>query len=233
VFTEQDLDKVLNKGVITKTVGEKLLNLYLGDVEGSWWDDYVVSLFIRLKKKHGEEEAKKLIREAVSFAILLPAFDRSAKIDKSHPENLLFWGMSYHQFNQRDWFDELKKVIERDQQIAEWRREVLQLGVIDAIDFQPFCRQAYKWLCGWAEDSGVELTPELEKKFRQLVLAYGGAVVSNVFEKHTDKVKKIVNWRSGYFFERIIFNVYSLDQIKKIKRHEIEKTNPQWIKAIR
>jgi len=230
MFSEEDLSKVLDEDKITQPVAEKLLTLYVG--EADWWQ-HVAKLHQRLVRKHGQEKARSLVRQAVAFTILLPAFDRSTRIDPEHPENLLFWGLSYHQFDQRDWFEELKSVIRRDQQITQWRREALKLGVIDAIEYQPYCRQAYKWLCLEAEESDVVLTPELKLKFRQLVMAYGGAVVSYIFEKHHSAVKKIVNWRSGYFFERLIFNTYSVDEVLKIKSNEIKKTNPKWIKEVR
>lgn len=230
VFAQEDVDKVLKENQITRTVAEKLLTLYVG--EADWWPN-VGQLYKRLERKHGTDAAKPLIRKAVSFTILLPAFDRTTKIDRENPSNLLFWGVSYHQFDSRDWFAELKKVIRRDQQITEWRREVLKSGIIDAIEYQPYSRQGYKWLCGKAKETDVDLTPELKQKFRQLVLAYGGAVTSHMFESHSDVINKIVNWRSGYFFERAIFNCYSLDQVLKIKKNEMEKTNPKWIKTIR
>jgi len=230
VFAQEDVDKVLKEDQITRPVAEKLLTLYVG--EADWWDN-VITLRKRLIRKHGEGEANDLTKKAVAFTILLPAFDRTTKIDRENPANMLFWGMSYHQFDSRDWFVELKKVVRRDQQITEWRREVLKTGVIDAIEYQPYCRQGYKWLCGKAEETDVDLTPELKQKFRQLVLAYGGAVTSHMFESHPDVIKKIVNWRSGYFFERAIYNCYSLDQVLKIKKNEMEKTNSKWIKTVR
>lgn len=229
MFTQEDLDTVLKQNKINQTVAEKLLNLYVGPAD---WRASISTLYRRLVRKHGEEEGKNLTKKAISFTILLPAFDGSTKIDQNNPENLLFWGMSYHQFNQRDWFEELKKVVERDQQITDWRREALALGVIDPIDYQPYTRQAYKWLCGKAEETGVELTQDLKLKFRQLVMTYGGAVISYIFTNHQDAVKKVVNWRSGYFFERIIFDVYSIEKVLKIKQTELQKTNDKFIKQV-
>jgi len=230
VFPEEEVKKVLENDQITQPVAEKLLTIYVA--ENDWWP-HVGRLYKQLERKHGPEEAKNLVRRAVAFTILLPAFDRTTRIDMENPENHLFWGQKFHQFNDRDWFAELQKVIRRDQEITEYRRKALSLGVIDPIDYQPYSRQAFKWLCGKAEDSGVELTPDLKNKFRQLVMTYGGAVVSYIFENHRGAVDKIVNWRSGYFFERTIFDVYSLDQVLKIKKAELEKTNSKWIKKLR
>lgn len=230
MFPEAERKRVLEDNQITQPVAQRLLTLYVAEID--WWP-HVVRLYGQLERKNGSEEAKELVKRAVAFTILLPAYDRTTKIDSEHPENLLFWGQKFHQFTEKDWFEELKKVIRRDQEITEFRRQALALGVIEPIDYQPYCRQAFRWLCEKAEDSGVELTPELKEKFRRLVMAYGGAVVSYIFEKHRPTVDKVVNWRSGYFFERGIFNVYSLDQVLKIKKAELDKTNSKWIKKTR
>jgi len=67
---------------------------------------------------------------------------------------------------------------------------------------------------------------------QNLIRIYGGAVVSNLFTNHTSSVDKVFNWRSGYFFEREIYNIYTFDQIKKIKSKEIEKLNPKFVKVL-
>lgn len=230
MFPEEEVNKVLEGNHITRPVAEKLLSIYVADID--WWPQ-VIRLHNQLSRKNDPARAKDLVRQAVAFTILFPAYDRSTRIDKEHPENTLFWGLKYDQFNDKDWFKELQKVIKRDQEITEHRRQALSLGIIDPIDYQPYTRQAFKWLCGEAEDAGVELTPELKNKFRQIVMAYGGAVVSYIFENHRPVVKKVTNWRSGYFFERAIFDVYSLEQVLKIKKAELDKTNSKWIKRIK
>lgn len=230
MFSEEEANKILVEDKITQHVAEKLLGIYVADIE--WWP-HIARLAQQLKKKHDNETAKNLLRRAVAFTILFPAYDRSAKIDMEHPENNLFWGMRYDQFNNKDWFEELKKVIKRDQEITQYRRQALSLGIIDPIDYQPYTRQAFKWLCGEAENAGVELTPELKNKFRQLVMAYGGAVISYLFENHRAVINKVPNWRSGYFFEKAVFEVYSLEQVLKIKKAELDKTNSKWTKKIK
>lgn len=229
VFGPEDLQKVLEQDKITQTVAQKLLTLYVADID--WWP-HVGRLYKQLRRRKSEDEARTAVRDSISFTILLPAFDRSTRIDYERPEKLLFIGSKFHQFEERDWFNELKKVVRRDQQVTEWRRQVLSLGIVDPIEYQPYTRQAYRWLCEEAEEAGVELTPDLRKKFRQLVMVYGGAVISYMFEKHRDVVKKVVNWRSGYFFERAIYNTYSLEQIIKIKQAELNKTNPEYVKTV-
>lgn len=230
VFDDETLHKVLKENKLTEEVATKLLNLYVW--EADWWP-HILRFYAQAERKFGELEAKEKVKEAVAFTILLPAHDRSVRIDTDHPENNLFRWPSFHQFDQKEWFTELQKVIRQDSEIADNRREVLHVGVIDPIDYQPYCRQGYKWLCEHAEEDGVELTNELREKFRRLVMVYGGAVVSYMFEKHKPQISKIANWRSAYFFERAIYQVYSLDQIMKIKQAEIKKTNPKFVKAIR
>jgi hypothetical protein len=34
-------------------------------------------------------------------------------------------------------------------------------------------------------------------------------------------IEKVLNWRSGYFIEKEIYKVYSLEQILKIKKAEL------------
>lgn len=231
MFPEEEAKKVLEDNQLTRPVAEKLLTLYVADIE--WWP-HIERLYLHLLRKNSnKEEAAKLVRRSIAFTILLPAFDRTFRIDTENPQNMLFRGVRFDQFNDKDWFEELKKVVRKNQEITQYRRQALSLGVIDPIDYQPYTRQAFKWLCGEAEQSGVELTPELKNKFRQLVMAYGGAVVSYIFENHKDAVRKVTNWRSGYFFERTIFDVYSIEQVLKIKKTEMQKTNQKWIRQIK
>lgn len=230
MFSDDDYNKLVKDGRITREVAQTLLSLYVAEID--WWP-HVVTLHGRFQRKYGDVDANEMIKKAIAFTILLPAFDRSAKIDDENPQNLLFWGITYHQFGQRDWFAALQKVAKEDRQILDWRREVLQLGIIDPIDYQPYTRQAFSWLCDKVTDSGIELTEELKGKYRKLVMAYGGSVVSYVFEKHGGKVKKVVNWRSPYFFERQIYKAYDLDQIIRIKQTELRKTNQKLVKTVR
>ena len=53
-----------------------------------------------------------------------------------------------------------------------------------------------------------------------------------MFVNHKVFVNKVFNWRSGYFFEKQIHKVYTLDQICKIKSTEIAKINPKYIRKI-
>lgn len=232
MFPEEEARKVLQQNQLPRPVAEKLLNLYVADID--WWP-HIERLYIHLLRKNNNNKnlTAELVRKSISFTILLPAVDRTFRVDEENPQNMLFRGMRFDQFNDKDWFEEIQKVVKKNQEITGYRRQALSLGIIDPIDYQPYTRQAFKWLCGEAEKSGVEVTPELKNKFRQLVMAYGGAVVSYIFENHQDAIRKITNWRSGYFFERAIFDVYKIDQVLKIKKAEMQKTNQKWIRQIR
>ena len=115
------------------------------------------------------------------------------------------------------------------------QRELLSIGIIDPIDYSPLTRQSFNWLYSQAEQNG-DLNDRNKdiviKKMQNLVRIYGGAVISNVFQNHKIVIDKVFNWRSGYFFEREIYNVYNYDQIKKIKKTEIEKLNPKYVKTL-
>jgi hypothetical protein len=39
-----------------------------------------------------------------------------------------------------------------------------------------------------------------------------------------------LNYRTGYFVERVLLDVYDVEQIVKIKTVELGKTNPQLVK---
>lgn len=230
MFSQETLDKVLKQDVITREVAQKLLSIYV--CETDWWP-HVGRLHQLLSRKHGKESASEMVRESVAFTILLPTEDKTIRIDCDNPENNLFKWRSFHQFEGKNWFKELQKVIRRDAEITEYRKQALALGVIDPIDYQPYSRQAFRWICDHAEEDGVELTDDKLKKFRGLVMAYGGVAISYMFEKHTAEVKKVTNWRTPYFIERALFNTYSIEQVLKIKSKELDSTNPKLVKQIR
>ena len=72
----------------------------------------------------------------------------------------------------------------------------------------------------------------LKNKLSNLVKAYGGATICNMFVNHKLNIDKVLNWRSGYFFEKQIYKVYSFEQISKIKTAELNKTNQKYIKKV-
>lgn len=235
MFNNEVAERVLEHNRMPPEVSIKYLNLYVG--ESDTWNLALGRLYELAKSRNKqlpEDQLAEKLRQGVAFSILFPAFDKSVRIDKDNPENHLFWSQNYSQMENKDWFAEFKKVFKQDLKIAEYRRNVLKLGVIDAVEYHPLSRQAYRWLCESAEESDVELTPELKKKYRQFVMAYGGAIITYIFEKNKREIsKKVTNWRSAYFFERLIYEIYTPEQVVKIKQNDINNTNPQWVKTVR
>lgn len=216
---------------ITKEIAIKYLNLYVGESD---WGRHIDALWFRLLKRHGEEAAKTLLKKTIACATLLPVYDRTKIPD--NPENLLFWCPSYQQFNDEDWTSKFLAVIQRDEEIESWRLDCQRLGVVYPIVYAPWPRQAFNWLFKAAEESGHVNDSNknlIEKRFERLVLTYGGLVICHIFQKEEYKIKKkVLNWRTGYFFERLIFEIYSIDQVLKIKKQELLKTNKTLVKQI-
>jgi len=232
---EDELRKVIEQGKLPVTVADKYLTMYVGNAD---WEKHIMKLHSDFNKRYGGDvEAIGIqMRGAISCATLLPREDRSTQIDPQNPQNLLFRCPSWSQYHEKNWFELFKKVIARDMEIRQWRHEALSLGIIDPIEYQPYCRQAFNWLYSKADESGAvtsENKEEMARKFRNIVWAYGGAVISYIFTKHEAELKKVLNWRSGYFFERVIFDVYTKEQVLKIKKTELDKTNQKLVKTIR
>ena len=225
------LIKVLNEDVIPIEVAEKYLNIFVAKTN---WSEHIKSLWNTSGRRIKEDEARRAhVKRAISCATLLP-YEEGTTIP-SPPENILFWCTAWEQFNKKDWFDQYKKNIKEDINISENRNKIIKLGIIDPVDVSPMNRQAFNWLYTKAKEK-ENLTEEemkaLEKKFFNMVKSYGGAVICNIFLNHKNAVENVFNWRSGYFFEKQIYKVYSLEDIIKIKTAEIKKTNPKYIKKI-
>jgi hypothetical protein len=225
------LEKVIEEDTISFEVAEKYLNIFLGPTD---WKKNINKLWeISGSKSKDLDTRKAFMKRAISCATLLPYTEKSQI--PSPPENLLFWCTAWVQFNERDWFDLFKKVVKEDIEIGKNRNKAILLGVIDPIDISPMNRQAFNWLYEKArenEDLDSLNVEELKIKLANIVKSYGGAVVCNMFVNHKKNVNNVFNWRSGYFFEREIHKVYSVQDILKIKATEIEKTNSKYIKKI-
>jgi hypothetical protein len=221
----------LEKQTITKDIAVKYLSLYVGDAD---WSKHIDTLWARLARKHGEAQAKVLLKKTIACATMLPVYDRTKIPD--NPENLLFWCPTYQQFNEKDWTEIFLEIVNKDEQIEGWRLECQRLGVVYPIVYAPWPRQAFNWLFKAAEESHQvteENREQVEKRFERLVLTYGGLVICHIFQKEEYKIKKkVLNWRTGYFFERLIFDIYTIDQVLKIKKQELLKTNKTLVKQI-
>jgi hypothetical protein len=225
------LEKVINEDTIPFDTAEKYLTLFLGKSD---WDNHIKRLWkISGSKGFTEEERKSFVKKTISCATMLPASDGTTI--PTPPEKLLFWCTAWLQFNEKDWFQLFKENVKEDIKIIKDRNQIIMLGVVDPIDVSPLTRQAFNWLYNRAKevsDLNEDNAKELEAKFFNLVKAYGGAVICNMFVKHKNNVNKVFNWRSGYFFEKEIHKVYKLDEIIKIKTTELQKLNQKYVKKI-
>ena len=225
----QSLEAVVNDGTISFDVAEKYLTIYLGPAD---WKEKIGQMWsVQKKKLNDENKAKDFVKKSVACACLSPVINKSVIPEENHV--LLFWVSGWPQFNERDWFALLRDVIKKDIEIESSRRRVLSTGVFDQLDMSPLTRQAYNWLYEKLDRetfSSEEVKKEAAEKMKNLVKIYGGAIICNVFSNYGLNVEKVLNWKSGYFIEREIHKVYSLDQIIKIKNAEMNKTNKKYIK---
>ncbi len=223
-----DIESVVEESVLPIDVANKYLKLYVADIE---WEEHIVRLWnLFLKKESNENVAKDQMKRAIACATILPLAEKVPIPDPPH--NLLFWCTRWEQFNRDDWFDIYKSVLKEDLEISKKRNIIISEGVIDPIDVLPMTRQAFNWLYeNVKEDKTVreESLAGVKDKISNLVRAYGGAVICNIFMNHKHHVNGIPNWRSGYFFEREIHKVYTVDQILKIKKAELAKTNNKYV----
>lgn len=227
----EDLQLAVDQKSLSISLAEKYLRLYIADIP---WQPHIASLWGNAQKKFkDEDEAKDFIKRAIACATLLPMVD-GATIPEP-PSNLLFWCTSWKQFSQHDWFEMFLDVLKEDIRIIQSRNNIIKLGIIDPIDIPPMTRQAFNWLYEKATEkeslSDSQLL-SLKEKFANLVRVYGGATVCNIFINHKVNVDKVFNWRSGYFFEKQIHKVYSLDQIYALKKAEIAKINSKYVKKM-
>jgi hypothetical protein len=216
---------------LSKELAIKYLEIYVGDAD---WGHHIDILWGRLIKKYSEHQAKQMLKKVIACAILLPAYDKT-KVPEL-PENLLYWCSTYNQFEERDWVKLLEKIVNKDIQIEQWRKNAQQLGVIYPITYAPYPRQAFNWLFQSAKDAGVvneENQEQIRARFERLVLTYGGVIICHIFQKEEGAVRrKVLNWKTNYFCERLIYEIYTEEQVLKIKAQELKKTNPDLVKKI-
>lgn len=223
-----ELKESLDNNSISVDLAQKYLKLYVADID---WSPHIANLWSNSQKKFKDiNQAKDHVKKAIACTMLLPAI-QSIPIPNP-PSNLLFWCTGWKQFNENDWFAMLLEIFREDLKIFENRNKIIHLGVIYPIDVPPMTRQAYNWLYDKAIEKEIFTDlqlKDLKDKFSNLVKVYGGAVVCNLFINHKLNVDKVFNWRSGYFFEKQIHKVYSLDQIFALKKAELLKINPKYI----
>lgn len=227
----ENLEKFVNEGVVSADIADSYLKIYVADID---WKPHISKLWSNTKNKVKDEaESKNHIKKVLACATILPYYDKTVIPD--NPQNLLFWCATWNQFNEKDWVSIYKEIVKKDIEIRTHRKKVVSYGVVEAIDYFPLTRQAFNWLYAKAEEEGSindSNKKEIIKKFQNLVKVYGGAIICNVFSKHENHVNKVLNWRTGYFIEKEIYKVYSLDQIIKIKQTEMSKIDSKYIKTL-
>jgi len=233
-LTDAVLRQVVNDGVLPVEVAAEYLGIYLVPAN---WEHHVATLFQRVTRQGGKSDAdlRNELRNSIAFSILLPVHSKSVVVDRVNPEGLFYSSARWRQINERDWFADLRRVIARDVEIHGWRGRVASLGHVDPLEYAPYCRQAYNWLYERADADGwvSEATkPAIKEWCTEIVHLYGGVCVSNLFVRHEDVIARVVNWRTGYHIERAIFEVYTIDQVEKIKTAELQKTNPGLVRSL-
>lgn len=224
----QDISTAIKEKTLPVSIAQKYLKLYIADID---WEPYIANLWKNACNKFSTDLAKEYVKKAIACATILPLIEKTPIPDP--PSNLLFWCTGWRQFNEQDWFTMLLEVMQEDLIITENRNKIIKIGIIDPIDVSPITRQAYNWLYEKVSDEfNGKCSDELNEKIINLVRAYGGAVICNMFIKHKVNIDKVLNWRSGYFFEKQIYKVYNIDQIIKIKTAELNKTNKKYIRKI-
>lgn len=227
------LRQVVDDSVLPAAVAQEYLSIYLAPAD---WISQLQSMWERTRRTGmSDEECRNDIRNSVAFVALLPTHRRDVDIDRQNPESLFHRASRWRECRERDWFSDLQKVIRRDLDILGWRGRLAALGHVDPLQYAPYCRQAYNWLYERAnQDKWVtpDTKAEVVEWCENLVHLYGGVCISNIFLRHEDVVDRVVNWRTGYHFERRIFEIYTLEQAEKIKTAELQKTNPTLVKSL-
>jgi len=226
----QMMDQLIKNNSLSIDVADKYLTLYLGE---SNWPEKISQLWTVQSKRHGEEKAKEIVKKCIACACLSPIVNKTAIPEENHV--LIFWVAGWPQFNERDWFEMFKEVVKSDLQIEKNRLTIMKFGIFEHIDIPPLTRQAYNWLNEKVNQEkfvNQELKEKSVTKMKNLVRIYGGAVLCNLFTNYSSNVERVLNWKSGYFVEKEIYKVYSLDQIIKIKKSEIQKTNSNYIRKV-
>lgn len=206
-------------------LGNRYLNIYVA--ERDWLPD-IERVFTRTRGNTQQ------CQERVSAAILMPLVSKVQIPDP--PENLLYMCHKYHQFEGHDWYDMWVKTALKDRKIASFRTKCENVGIIENVDFVPTTRQAYRWLIEESVNAG-DLTDQnktrVEAALLRLVWAYGGVPIVETFNKNSFAIKKeMVNWRTGYFFEKIMHKTFREDQLLIMKKEEL-RSNPTRVKTVK
>lgn len=212
------------------------LDIYLQELGETEWKNILKTLWNRIEKTGStSDESTAMLKKAIAFSLLLPVQEGVWHL-KIGAENFVLKSIYYKQFKEKDWLNDFKQVVKKDIQIINNRTKALNIGIIDKLEWSSLTRQALNWLVLRAEEGGdikEENREVVVRRLSNVVKAYGGLVVCNVFAKEPTKVDKVLNWRTGYFFEHLINETFTQEQILKIKTLELKKANPSLVKMLR
>lgn len=201
---------------------------------GTWetqMDDYLKR---KLSQGADIDDSLAMLKKSIAFAIMMK-YKEKAYITEPY-QTILFTGEKWNQYNSADWVTMFYDLIDEDAHIKLWRNQVLSLGVIFPLEYHPVTRQAYNWLYTKAEESGIITSAnklEIASKLKKLVLAYGGTAICNIFMKHEARInKEVLSWDTNYFFERLMYQVYKIEDLMRIKKAELHTTNPKLVRKV-
>ena len=218
------LSAVVEDGVISSEVAVRYLSLYLGE---SNWPKHIMTIWRRRLKGSSEDQAKDYMRNLISFVVCLSEKDESKLTDP--PENFLFWAQKYDELYEEDWFSKFQSIVKKDVEILKAQKSLISLGYIDPIEYCPTTRQAFNWLF-----ERTDMSTEAKNVYETFVKIYGGTAIISVFndDKSRSAVARNHRWRRPYFFERLVHQVYNLDQLMKIKTSELKKANETLVHSL-
>ena len=195
------------------------LNVYYSNLP-----DWNVELERLRSKNRGQDQT----RASIAFTILAP-YELRVKVTDP-PQALLFAGFKFDGFKDQDWSSKLESTFARDLEIKAFRQELLKLGSIHPVEYDPRSRQAYFWLKEQAlEDPTLTDSDKinLDNRMKSLLLIYGPTAVSAIFQRPeltSQLVTEMPNWRTGYFVERFLHGSFDQDQLLKMKDTDVKRT---------
>lgn len=237
-ITVETLENFTKTNRLSKDLASHYLNIYVSpNVD---WTSAINKKYNFISRKNTHltpEEIGEKMKTILCATILMPAYYPSVResLKSREPDYLLHAVDKFDQFGNKQWVEELHKVVTKDIEIQKFRTQIMSIGIISQIEYQPYYRQAFNWLIERAEKNGDvndNNRENVKTSMRHIVVRYGGMAISNLFSRHTDVVNTIVNWRTGYFIERALFRIYSPEEIKKIKQIELAESPQRLVQKI-
>lgn len=227
-----DLQRLSEDGTLSIQVASRYLLQSYGDRD---WEGTIKELKQFLSNKYSDKGQKNRdLYRTISFGIHLPIIQQNMRPNQESAD-ILFRCRYFRQFSEKDWHENLRKIAGKDLEIYNNRTHILQQGVITNPQYQPYTRQAYNRLCRMAEETGAigdHNCSEVHQRHKRFVQIYGGAVINSIFSEYENRLNRVINWATPYFFEHLIYKQYNLDNIIRMKSAELSKTSDALIQHI-